>query len=38
MLVTGPLAERYGFPTVLVMTAALVLLASPLAWMLKEKV
>jgi FSR family fosmidomycin resistance protein-like MFS transporter len=38
MLVTGPLAENYGFPTVLVMTTGLVLLASPLAWMLKEKV
>jgi MFS transporter, FSR family, fosmidomycin resistance protein len=37
MLLTGPLAENYGFPTVLVMTAGLVLLASPLAWMLKEK-
>ena len=38
LLVTGPLAENYGFPTVLVLTAGLVLLASPLAWMLKEKV
>jgi MFS transporter, FSR family, fosmidomycin resistance protein len=38
MLLTGPLAENYGFPTVLVMTTGLVLLASPLAWMLKEKV
>jgi MFS transporter, FSR family, fosmidomycin resistance protein len=38
MLLTGPLAEKYGFPTVLVMTTGLVLLASPLAWMLKEKV
>jgi len=37
MLLTGPLAENYGFPTVLVMTTGLVLLASPLAWMLKEK-
>jgi FSR family fosmidomycin resistance protein-like MFS transporter len=37
MLLTGPLAEHYGFPTVLVMTTGLVLLASPLAWMLKEK-
>jgi MFS family permease len=36
MLLTGPLAENYGFPTVLVMTTGLVLLASPLAWMLKE--
>jgi len=36
LLLTGPLAERYGFPTVLVMTTGLVLLASPLAWMLKE--
>ncbi len=38
LLVTGPLAENYGFPTVLVMTTGLVLLASPLAWMLREKV
>ena len=38
MLLTGPLAENSGFPAVLVMTAGLVLLASPLAWMLKEKV
>ncbi len=38
MLLTGPLAERYGFPTVLVMTTGLVLLASPLALLLKEKV
>jgi FSR family fosmidomycin resistance protein-like MFS transporter len=38
MLLTGPLAENYGFPTVLVMTTGLVLLASPLAWMLKEKI
>jgi MFS family permease len=37
MLLTGPLAEQRGFPTVLVMTTGLVLLASPLAWMLKEK-
>jgi predicted MFS family arabinose efflux permease len=37
MLLTGPLAEHYGFPTVLVMTTGLVLLASPLAWMLNEK-
>jgi predicted MFS family arabinose efflux permease len=37
MLLTGPLAENYGFPTVLVMTTGLVLIASPLAWMLKEK-
>jgi FSR family fosmidomycin resistance protein-like MFS transporter len=37
MLLTGPLAEHYGFPTVLVMTTGLVLLASPLAWMLKER-
>jgi FSR family fosmidomycin resistance protein-like MFS transporter len=36
MLLTGPLAENYGFPTVLVMTTGLVLLASPLAWMLRE--
>lgn len=36
MLLTGPLAEQYGFPTVLLMTTGLVLLASPLAWMLKE--
>lgn len=38
MLLTGPLAENYGFPTVLVMTTGLVLLASPLALMLKEKI
>ncbi|HMD82677.1 MAG TPA: MFS transporter, partial [Anaerolineales bacterium] len=37
LLITGPLAENYGFPTVLVMTTGLVLLASPLALMLKEK-
>ena len=37
LLITGPLAENYGFPTVLVMTTGLVLLASPLAWLLKEK-
>ena len=36
MLFTGPLAENYGFPTVLVMTTGLVLIASPLALMLKE--
>lgn len=36
MLITGPLAETRGFPTVLVMTTGLVLLASPLAWMLRE--
>ena len=37
MLLTGPIAEMYGFPTVLVITAGLVLVASPLAWMLNEK-
>jgi hypothetical protein len=37
MLITGPLAENYGFPTVLVMTTGMVLLAAPLALMLKEK-
>ncbi len=37
MLLTGPLAENYGFPTVLMLTTGLVLLASPLALMLKEK-
>ena len=37
LLITGPLAENYGFPVVLVMTTGLVLLAAPLAWMLKEK-
>jgi len=36
MLLTGPIAEQYGFPTVLVMTTGLVLLASPLAWFLSE--
>jgi FSR family fosmidomycin resistance protein-like MFS transporter len=37
MLLTGPLAESRGFPTVLLMTTGLVLLASPLALMLKER-
>jgi FSR family fosmidomycin resistance protein-like MFS transporter len=37
LLITGPVAENYGFPTVLVITTGLVLLASPLAWMLREK-
>jgi FSR family fosmidomycin resistance protein-like MFS transporter len=37
LLFTGPLAENYGFPTVLVLTTGLVLVASPLALMLKEK-
>jgi MFS family permease len=37
MLLTGPIAETYGFPAVLVITASLVLVASPLAWMLNEK-
>jgi hypothetical protein len=37
LLLTGPLAEQYGFPLVLVMTSGLVLTASPLAWMLREK-
>lgn len=37
LLVTGPLAETRGFPTVLILTTGLVLLAAPLAWMLKEK-
>jgi MFS transporter, FSR family, fosmidomycin resistance protein len=36
-LLTGPIAETYGFPTVLLMTAGLVLVASPLAWMLREQ-
>ncbi len=36
LLITGPLAENYGFPTVLVLTTGLVLLASPLAWRLRE--
>jgi FSR family fosmidomycin resistance protein-like MFS transporter len=36
MLFTGPMAETLGFPTVLIMTTGLVLLASPLALMLKE--
>ena len=36
MLLTGPLVENYGFPFVLMMTTGLVLLASPLALMLKE--
>jgi len=38
MLLTGPLAEKHGFPTVLVLTSGLVLLAAPLALMLKEGV
>jgi MFS transporter, FSR family, fosmidomycin resistance protein len=37
LLFTGPLAENYGFPTVLMLTTGLVLVASPLALMLKEK-
>ncbi len=37
LLITGPLAENYGFPTVLFMTTGLVLLASPLALLLKEE-
>ena len=36
LLISGPLAENYGFPTVLIMTTGLVLLGSLLAWMLKE--
>lgn len=36
LLLTGPLAERYGFPTVLMLTTGLVLFASLLAWGLKE--
>lgn len=36
LLFTGPLAENYGFPTVLLLTTGLVLVASPLALMLKE--
>lgn len=36
LLLTGPIAESRGFPTVLIMTSGLVLLASPLAWMLRE--
>jgi FSR family fosmidomycin resistance protein-like MFS transporter len=37
LLITGPMAENYGFRTVLVMTTGLVLLGAPIAWMLKEK-
>ena len=37
LLFTGPLAENYGFPTVLLLTTGLVLVASPLAWMLREQ-
>jgi MFS transporter, FSR family, fosmidomycin resistance protein len=37
LLFTGPLAENYGFPTVLLLTTGLVLVASPLALMLKER-
>jgi len=36
MLFTGPLAEARGFPTVLIFTAGLVLIAAPLALFLKE--
>lgn len=36
LLYTGPLAETRGFPFVLMMTTGLVLIASPLALMLKE--
>ena len=38
LLFTGPLAENYGFPTVLLLTTGLVLVASPLALMLKEQI
>ena len=37
LLFTGPLAENYGLPTVLLLTTGLVLVASPLAWMLREQ-
>jgi hypothetical protein len=37
MLLTGPLAENKGFPTVLVLTTGFVLLASSLALMLEKK-
>jgi len=37
LLFTGPLAENYGFPTVLLLTTGLVLVASPLALLLKEQ-
>ncbi len=37
LLLTGPIMEQRGFPFVLTMTTALVLIASPLALMLKEK-
>lgn len=36
LLFTGHLAELYGFPFVLTMTTAMVLIASPLALLLKE--
>ncbi len=36
LLFTGPLAELYGFPFVLTMTTTMVLIASPLALLLKE--
>ena len=36
LLYTGHLAELYGFPFVLTMTTAMVLIASPLALLLKE--
>jgi hypothetical protein len=37
MLLTRPLAENNGFPTVLVLTTGLVLLACPLALMPRGK-
>jgi FSR family fosmidomycin resistance protein-like MFS transporter len=36
MLLTGPIAEAHGFPTVLRLTTALVVAAAPLALLLKE--
>jgi FSR family fosmidomycin resistance protein-like MFS transporter len=36
LLFTGPVAEAYGFPFVLTMTTVMVLVASPLALLLKE--
>lgn len=36
LLLTGPVAERFGFPAALLMTSVLVLVASGLAYSLKE--
>jgi len=36
LLLTGPIAEAHGFPTVLMLTVGLVLTAAPLSLLLKE--